>query len=166
MTHGKVSSYQRGCRCDLCRAAQSTYYRAWYAKRKAAGVTRSPKKPRVELVPDAPVDVVAPHVPRSAPLAPMRRRKSPPTSILPETVGCTLEEVVPEGAPRRLVILGQTFELVRCEPLESDIVEKTCARRWAIANGKVRGAGADAIARAKLDACEGCEVGEARARKE
>lgn len=33
LTHGKASTYQyHGCRCDLCRAAQTAHVRAWRRK--------------------------------------------------------------------------------------------------------------------------------------
>lgn len=33
--HGRASQYQQGCRCDACREASSTYYKDYYARKKA-----------------------------------------------------------------------------------------------------------------------------------
>lgn len=37
LTHGKYSSYVRGCRCDECRGAASAYQKDRYARKKEEG---------------------------------------------------------------------------------------------------------------------------------
>lgn len=39
--HGTTSEYRRGCRCDQCRAANTTYRNAYNERRRAEGYTQS-----------------------------------------------------------------------------------------------------------------------------
>lgn len=56
--------------------------------------------------------------------------------------------------------------LVSCDRLHTKLTRRACAKRWTMANGRVTGAGQDALNRAKVAECAGCPIGEERAEAE
>lgn len=147
--HGKRASYVRGCRCESCTMANRDYQRARAgARAPAAWLTKS------ELVRyDSPAAA-----PAETPAARSLR-------ILVDEPRPTIRAgkvTLPARAPLASTMAGALEQLVPCTRLRAKVTNRTCTRRWRIANRAKAGAGADAVERARLEACKRCPVGAER----